>query len=129
MASNAACTLTQIGHTPGGMAKLVTHPDNRRFGLAIAEILTMDPALLKGSQFIGIVAKLLASISETEEGAEWLFSLPRNVRRMAFQGILKQIGRVDDVTACSESAHALAQLLLYTDPDTDLVSSTPAHSY
>ena len=63
VASNAACTLTQISHTPGGMGRVVGHPDARLLGLALAEILNR-PADDTRSLFVGIVCKLAATISE-----------------------------------------------------------------
>lgn len=54
---------------------------------------------------------------QTEEGAEWLFRLPRNIRREFFRGIFKQL-QSEDMTCRSEIAHTLSQLLLFTDPDT-----------
>jgi len=116
VAGNAACALSQLCRTKGGMARVLTNDKADSMAEAISTLLAAEN-LPPNNYTSRIVTKWVGNLAEAEEGAPWLFSRELQVKTEIFSSLVHLLTSSDFQTA-TEASHALAQLLLYSEPDT-----------
>jgi hypothetical protein len=78
VAGNAACALSQLCRTKGGMARVLTHVKADSMSEAIGNLLSVQN-LPPNNYTSRIVTKWVGNLAEAEEGAPWLFGRPLEV--------------------------------------------------
>uniref|UniRef100_A0A061SF93 HECT-type E3 ubiquitin transferase n=2 Tax=Tetraselmis sp. GSL018 TaxID=582737 RepID=A0A061SF93_9CHLO len=116
VAGNAACALSQLCRTKGGMARVLTHPSAESMSVAIGALLSAKN-LPANNYTVRIVTKWVGNLAEAEEGAPWLFARPREIK-VKIMSTLMELLVSEDFQTATEASHALAQLLLFSEPDT-----------